>query len=95
MWRFSGLKIPVGSVEELPRGSYDARRECVIWDELVDKLRDQPGLIHVVEHLGAYGGGFMFSRFDLARAQSPSCSVSAIHARISTAPCARTAPLLT
>jgi predicted Zn-dependent protease/tetratricopeptide (TPR) repeat protein len=69
--QFSGLKISVGSVEELPRGSYDARRECVIWDELVDKLRDQPGRIYVVEHdLGAYGGGFMYSRFDLAHARS-------------------------
>jgi len=35
----------------------------VIWDELVDKLREQPGRIYVVEHdLGAYGGGFMYSR---------------------------------
>jgi len=43
----------------------------VIWDELVDKLREQPGRIYVVEHdLGAYGGGFMYSRFDLAHARS-------------------------
>jgi hypothetical protein len=69
--RFPGLNISVGSVEELPRGSCDARRERVIWDELVDKLRDQPGRIYVVEHdLGAYAGGFMYSRFDPAHARS-------------------------
>ena len=69
--RFPGLKISVGSVEELPRGTYDPQRERVIWDELVDKLREQPGRIYVVEHdLGAYGGGFMYSRFDLAHARS-------------------------
>jgi predicted Zn-dependent protease len=69
--RFPGLKISTGSVEELPRGSYDAQGERVIWDELVEKLREQPGRVYVVEHdLGAYGAGFMYARFDLAHARS-------------------------
>jgi len=65
--RLPGLKVSIGAREDVPREAYKIARGQVIWEELVERLRDEPGRLYVVEHdLSSYEGGFSYGRFDLA-----------------------------
>src|SRR6266851_2912560 len=65
--RLPGLKVSIGAREDVPREAYKIAREQVIWEELVERLREEPGRLYVMEHdLSSYEGGFSYARFDLA-----------------------------
>jgi predicted Zn-dependent protease len=69
---FPGLKVSVGPAEELPAGAYLHAWRGVVWDDLEQRLRQQPGRIYVLEgDLGSYDEkSFLFSRLDLAHARA-------------------------
>jgi predicted Zn-dependent protease len=65
--RLPGLKVSIGAREDVPKEAYKIAREQVIWEELVERLREEPGRLYVMEHdLSSYEGGFSYARFDLA-----------------------------
>jgi tetratricopeptide (TPR) repeat protein len=69
---FPGLKVSVGPAEELPAGAYHHAWRGVVWDDLEQRLREQPGRIYVLERdLGSYDEkSFLFSRLDFAHARA-------------------------
>jgi predicted Zn-dependent protease len=65
---FPSLKISVAEREDLPAGAYSIERQQIMWERLIERLREQPGRIYVVEQdLAGYDEGFAFARYDLAK----------------------------
>jgi predicted Zn-dependent protease len=62
-----GLKVSIGDREDVPKEAYKIARGQIIWEELLERLREEPGRLYIVEHdLSSYDAGFSFARFDLA-----------------------------
>jgi tetratricopeptide (TPR) repeat protein/predicted Zn-dependent protease len=68
---FPGLTISIGPREELPPGGYKIGWRQVMWEDLLELLRDEPGRIYVVEQdLGLYDSGFAYVLFDYAHGRA-------------------------
>jgi predicted Zn-dependent protease len=69
---YPAVPISVGAVEQLPQGSFKVEHNMVIWEVLLERLREEPGRIYVVEQdLGSYDkNGFSFSLLDLAQGRA-------------------------
>jgi predicted Zn-dependent protease len=64
---FPSLQISIGEREDLPAGTLHIEREQVIWEHLLERLREEPGRIYVVEEdLSSFDQGFSYARYDLA-----------------------------
>jgi tetratricopeptide (TPR) repeat protein len=69
--QLQGIKVSLGALEELPEGAYKTDRDQVIWEVLLERLRDEPGRIYVIEQdLAAYESGFAYAKYDLAHGRA-------------------------
>jgi tetratricopeptide (TPR) repeat protein/predicted Zn-dependent protease len=68
--QFPGVKVSLGAREELQPGVIRTDRDQVIWERLLERLRDEPGRIYVLEDdLATADKRFVFAAFDLAHAR--------------------------
>jgi tetratricopeptide (TPR) repeat protein len=66
-----GVKVSMGPLEDLPAGAYKPEKEFAVWDVLLDRLREEPGRIYVIEEdLVAIDTGFAFTKIDLAHGRA-------------------------
>jgi tetratricopeptide (TPR) repeat protein len=68
--QFPGVKFSLGAREELQPGVIKTETQQVIWERLVERLRDEPGRIYVLEDdLTTLDARFVYAAFDLAHAR--------------------------
>jgi predicted Zn-dependent protease len=68
--QFPGLSIDVAPREELQPGVINTGLQQVVWERLLERLRDDPGRIYLLEDdLTTVDTHFVYSRFDLAHAR--------------------------
>ena len=63
---FPGLRISVAPPMELPKGVYSYERRQAMWEDLLERLPNDPGRLYVLEQdLASYDSGFAYARHDL------------------------------
>jgi predicted Zn-dependent protease len=68
--QFPGLKVTMGPREELQPGVINVNTDQVVWERLLERMRDEPGRIYVLEDdLATLDTRFVYSQLDLAHAR--------------------------